>query len=310
MASVFSSNTLIGLIDKHTDKIDVQDKINIILTPSFYWVKRAYLEVKFASIALKYAPSIFEGMLPEGNYAYYVVKTKEDYVFFAYEPDEIISFLESKGVESTQVSGVYFAQNEMEELSSPVECNEEDVLVMHKGTLIQLNKHLVDTSSLSAYDNKEQELSKHKVTLHKSSVTHSFKELVPLFSVLSLLIVLYATQLFFTYSQQQALNAQSSVFSHYKLPPTFLQNSSIEKKLSKDFKAQRSFRQLMSSLLKFPMSQRQGIKSLNYDKGLFKIIFQMSETTQLKELKSHLIKSVGTLADVSIEKNSMRIKIK
>lgn len=309
MASFFSSNAVIGLIDKNTGRIKVEDKINIILTPSFYWIKRAYLEVNFTSSALKYAPSIFEGMLPEGNYSYYAVKTKKEYMFFAYDPDEIISSLKAKGITASQISGIYFAQNEMHNIKAPVQCNKEDAVVVYNDTVLQVPKYLVDESSLKRNLDEIKELSKHKITLHKSSVTHSIKELAPVLSVLGMLIVLYTTQLFFTYKQQQKLESQGSVFQEYKLPLTFVQNSSIEKKLRSSFKAQTSFRKLIFSILKLPLSQRQRIKSLSYEKELFTIVFEMQDYARLRDIELHLHKSLGKLVKIDIEKNVMRVKI-
>ena len=309
MASIFTSNAVIGLIDKSTGKIKVEDKINIILTPSFYWIKRAYLEVRFSSAALKYAPSIFEGMLPEGHYSYYAVKTKKEYIFFAYDPDEIISSLKAKGIEAAQIAGIYFAQNEMHSIKAPVQCNKEDAIVVHNDTVLQVPKYLVDESSLKRSLDEIKELSKHKITLHKSSITHSIKELAPLLSVLGMLIVLYTTQLFFTYSKQQELTSQASVFQEYKLPLTFVQNSSIEKKLRSNFKAQTSFRKLIFSILKLPLSQRQRIQSLSYEKELFKIVFEMQDYARLRDIELHLHKSLGKLVKIDIDKNVMRVKI-
>ncbi len=68
VTKLFNRSSVIGLIDKYTAKVNVKDRINIILTPSYYWVKRAVLEVPFTFQALKYAPSIFEGILPEGHF--------------------------------------------------------------------------------------------------------------------------------------------------------------------------------------------------------------------------------------------------
>lgn len=310
MASIFNSNKVIGLIDKHTGKIEVEDKINIILTPSFYWVKRAYLEVKFTSMALKYAPSIFEGILPKGDYAYYAVKTKKEYIFFAYDPDEIISSLQAKGIQASQIAGIYFAQNELLNITNPIQCNSKDALVVHNGTVLQVRKYLVDESSLKHSLDEIKELSKHKVTLHKSSVTHSLKELAPILFVLGLLIVLYAVQLFFTYSQQQKVQSQPSVFREYSLPATFMQNSSIEKKLRKSFKAQKSFRKLIFAILKLPLSQRQRIENLSYEKELFKITFEMDDYARLRDVELHLQESLGKLVSIDIDKNMMRVKIK
>jgi len=305
-----NSNSLITLIDKQTHKVDVVDKINIVLTPSFYWVKKAYLEVKFTSAALKYAASIFEGMLPEGDYAYYVVKKKDGFVFFAYNPDEIISSLKNKGIAASQISGIYFAENEMDTITSPVSCNHDDVIVLHNETVLQVKKYLVDASDIKESLDNVKQLSKHKITLHKSSVTHSLKELRPLLVVLGMLIVLYATQLFFTQAQYSEIVEKPSVFKEYKLPATFIQNSSIEKKLKKDFKAQKSFRKLVFSILKLPLSQRERINVLSYDKEQFKIVFGADDFSGLAKVKSHLEKSLGSLVKIEINKNIMQVKIK
>ena len=301
---------MIGLIDKQTAKVNVVDKINIILTPSFYWVKKAFLEVKFSSAALKYAPSIFEGMLPEGDYAYYVVKKKDGFMFFAYDPDEIIQSLKNKGLNASQISGIYFAQNELENISSPVSCNHDDVIVLHDETVLQVKKYLVDESTVVQNIDDVKQLSKHKIILHKSSVAHSIKELRPLLLTLGALIVLYATQLFFSYQQYESVSQKPSVFKEYKLPLTFIQNSSIEKKLSKNFKAQKSFRKLVFAILKLPLSQRERINTLSYDKEQFKIVFEADNFARLKDVKLSLEKSLGNLVKVEITKNIMQVKIK
>ncbi len=301
---------MIGLIDKKTGKIKVEDKISIILTPSYYWVKRAFLEVKFTSAALKYAPSIFEGMLPAGDYAYYAVKTKKEYIFFAYDPDQIIASLKAKGIQAAQIAGIYFAQNEMLEITAPIQCNKEDVIVVQNDTVLQVRKYLVDESTVKRSLDDIQELSKHKITLHKSSITHSIRELAPVLSVLGALIVLYTAQLFFTYSQQQELKAQSSVFSEYNLPPTFVQNSSIEKKLKNSFTSQKSFRQFVYAILQLPLSERQYIENLSYEKELFTVVFKMEEYTRMQEIEGELKKSLGKQVKIVIDKNIMQVKIK
>ena len=306
----FKSNKVIGLIDKHTGKIKVVDKINIILTPSYYWMKRAFLEVKLSSSALKYAPSIFEGMLPEGDYAYYVVKSKDEFIFFAYNPDEIISSLKQKGIIASQIAGIYFAQNEMGDITAPIQCNKNDVIVLHNETILQVKKYLVDETTLKRSLEDIKQLSKHKITLHKISVTHSVKELTPIIAALAALIILYTVQLFLTYEQQNVIEAQPSVFREYKLPNTFVQNESIEKKLRKSFKAQKSFRKLIFSILKLPLSQRQKISSLSYEKEAFIIAFDMENYARLRDIELQLRKDLGKLVKIDINKNIMKVKIK
>lgn len=297
------------LVDKHMRKMTVYSRVDIILTPSLYWIKRAYFEVHFVSQALKYAPSVFEGILPEGNYAYFAVKTKKEYLMFAYDPDVIIATLAEHGIQSSQIGDVYFAQNEFADITVPLRCNENDVLVLHDDTILQVPESLVDESTIQDEMDEIKHLSKHKVTLYKSSIRHSFKELAPVMSVLGGLILLYTTQLFFTYQQKAKVDALPSVFQEYKLPSTSIQNASIEKKLLNDFKAQKSFRQLTNAILTLPLSAAERIESISYEKELYKIVFEGQGQKGLSEIALHLEKSLGKLVKVEVEKNMMRIQI-
>ena len=310
LTKLFNRSSVIGLIDKHTAKVSVKDKIDIILTPSYYWVKRAVLEVPFTFQALKYAPSIFEGMLPEGHFSYSVVKVKKEYLFFAYNADEIIKSLKEKGIDASQISGVYLAQNELRNLNAPIACNEKDVLVTHQNTLLQVPKSLVDESIIKRNMDEVKTLSRNKIALYKSSVTHSLKELTPLIYALSAFIVLYAVQLFFTYSEHEKIAALPSVFKEYKLPQTLIQNSSIEKQLRGDFTDQKSFRKIIFTILQLPLSQRQKITTVSYEKNTFKIIFEMQDYARLRDIELSFKKSLGKLVKVDIDKNIMTVKIK
>lgn len=311
MSSLFKSNKVIALVDKRTGKIKVEEKIDIVLAPSFYWVKRAFLEVKFVSAALKYAPSIFEGILPEGHYAYYALKEDNNtFLFFAYNPDEIIAAIKDKGINSFQVSGIHFAQNELQSISQPIQCNSKDVLVMHNKTILQVKRYMVDETTIKRSLDDIKQLSKHKIVLHKSSVTHSMKALAPIMGALAALILLYATQLFFTYSQQQEIMEKPSVFKEYRLPETFMQNSSIEKKLRQSFKVQKSFRKLVHAILQLPLTQRQRIESLQYEKNRFVIVFGMDDFARLRDVELSLKNSLGSLVKIEINKNALEVKIK
>ncbi len=311
MTSFFQSNKVIALVDKRTGKIKVEERIDIVLSPSLYWIKRAFLEVKFVSAALKYAPSIFEGILPEGHYDYYALKEENNtFVFFAYNPDEIIAAIKEKGISASQVAGIYFAQNELQSISQPIKCNSKDVLVMHNHILLQVKRYLVDESTIKRELDDIKQLSKHKIVLHKSSVTHSMKALAPIMGALAALILLYATQLSFTYIQQQKVLEEPSVFKAYRLPETFMQNSSIEKKLRQSFKVQKSFRGVVHAILQLPLNQRERIESIQYEKDSFTIMFGMDDNARLREVEQSLKQSLGDLVKIDIDKNSMQVKVR
>ncbi len=235
---------------------------------------------------------------------------KKEYLFFAYNADEIIKSLKDKGIEASQISGVYLAQNEFKHLSSPIACNDKDVLVIHHNTLLQVPKSLVDESTVKRSMDEIKTLSRNKITLYKSSVTHSLKELTPLMYALGSFIVLYTAQLFFTYSEHAKISALPSIFKEYKLPQTLIQNNSIEKRLRSEFTAQKSFRKIIFTILQLPLSQREKISTVMYQKNTFKIIFDMQDYARLRDIELNFKKSLGKLVKVDIDKNIMTVKIK
>jgi hypothetical protein len=101
-----------------------------------------------------------------------------------------------------------------------------------------------------------------------------------------------------------------SVFKEYKLPQTLIQNNSIEKRLRGEYTDQKSFRKIIFTILQLPLSQRQKITSVLYEKNLFKITFEMQDYARLRDIKLSFKKSLGKLVKVDINKNIMTVKIK
>ena len=80
-------------LDPSSDISSVEEKVNVILSPSLYWVKKLSLPLKKASEAHKLLPSIFEETLPLGNYNYSVYKKGDDFFAFAYDDKAIFRHL-------------------------------------------------------------------------------------------------------------------------------------------------------------------------------------------------------------------------
>jgi len=110
--------------------------VNIMLTPQLYTIKREEIPVKYSYQAKRIAPSLFDGLLEEPEaYKYFVVKEDEDWLFIAYNPEEIKVLLEEKGILAEQVSKIYFAEQAVEQFSRPVLLGEKEALVNLGGTM-------------------------------------------------------------------------------------------------------------------------------------------------------------------------------
>ena len=112
------------------------DGVNIMLTPQFYTIKREDIPVKYSYQAKRIAPSLFDGLLenPEG-YKYFVSKEDEDWLCIAYNPEEIKTFLEQKGILPEQVSKIYFAEQSAGRFIHPVLLGDKEALVNLDGTM-------------------------------------------------------------------------------------------------------------------------------------------------------------------------------
>jgi len=94
-------------------------KVDIILSPEFYWVRIFEIPVKNIFQAKQIIPTLFEDLIDEnGDLSYQVIKLEENkYLCFAYINQKIFEAIKESGLNLSLVNRVYFAQNECKEFS-------------------------------------------------------------------------------------------------------------------------------------------------------------------------------------------------
>jgi hypothetical protein len=126
-----------------------------MITPQFYTLKKEKLPLKYLYQAKKIASSLFDGFLDEQqNYEYFVYKHRDEWIFIAYNPKEIITFLQSKEIKTEQINKVFFVQQAVDMFTVPVVLGENELLVSLNGTVtIVPKKAIKDSSKILAFDN-------------------------------------------------------------------------------------------------------------------------------------------------------------
>ena len=148
-------------IHRDMKPVTVLNSVEIILTPQFYTFLRENLEIRFAYQAKQIAESLFDDYLDGSkSYQYHVYKCQNDWCFFAYNIEEIDTFLESIGIERHRVSKIYFAQQLEEQLAQPIKLSETQVLQTIDGTVTIIPSKLMeaDANYNRAFNLKEQKL--------------------------------------------------------------------------------------------------------------------------------------------------------
>jgi len=132
------SKTLL-LVYRNMPQQTLSDTVNIMLPPQFYTLKKETLPLKYAFQAKKIAPSLFEGLLEQGvDYDYMVYKEEDQWVFIAYNIEEVSVFLQSKGIDAAQIGKLFFAQQALHSFEHPVFLGEKDVLIAIGDVVVNL----------------------------------------------------------------------------------------------------------------------------------------------------------------------------
>ncbi|QKF78428.1 hypothetical protein [Arcobacter defluvii] len=95
-------------------KINETSKVDIILSPEFYWVRIFDIPVKNISQARAVVPTLFEDLLQDvTDLSYQVIKLETNkYLCFAYINQKIYEAIKQSGINLSLVNSIYFAQNE------------------------------------------------------------------------------------------------------------------------------------------------------------------------------------------------------
>jgi hypothetical protein len=280
-----------------------QQSYNIILSPTLYWVQKLSLPMKYVREVKKLLPSLFEDILPEGNYSYFAYKHDEQFIAFAYDDRAILSLLETKGIHAPSVAKVYFAQSLFDNISYALHIDTQSALIKKEGIWTQLPLTWVKEPQTISLENLEL---KHPVTL--SSFTHIIDPKI--FTRMSAIVLTFAL-LFFGeafFMQQQTehlLEQKSTLFEEYHLKATSMQNNALMKKYLSLHEKQTKLRQITAQLLSLKLPAQ---SSLTYIALKGKTLVATFNTKNSKEIFT-LLRSLNLEYTTKEQTNKLTIEV-
>jgi len=251
-------------LDLNSDSFEIKEKINIILSPALYWVKKIKLPVSSIRDVKKLLPSIFEDTLPDGEYSYSVYKanTESEFFIFAYEDKKILKVIEEKNISILNVIGIYFAQSELSNIDSAMKIDEKQSLYVKDEIVILVPCCWLEEKGELNLDLLT--LSKNKINIEQFAHIIDMKSLYKFSIALVLLIILVFTELFITLQKiQNVYDLKEVVFEKYNLKPTIFQNKSMLKKYTKIDEKQIKIREYLSYILTIKLKENEKITFIN-----------------------------------------------
>lgn len=255
-------------LDPHTELVVSDDKLNIILSPSLYWVKKVNLPLKYARDAKKLLASLFEDLLPEGIYSYSVYKVPSidgEFFIFAYEDKTILDLLQKQGITSSNISSIHFAQSELDSLEGAMKINETQSIYVKDSVVTLVPCCWIEESG--SLDLSDVTLSKHTITLAQFGHIVDNSSLVKIGAIVSAFIVLIWVELFIVNNDISKIQEETSqIFTKHNLKPTMFQNKSLLKKYKTIHNNQTKLREEFTENLKM-----KNIKYITYKNNILKV---------------------------------------
>ncbi len=248
MFSKFDNKIDTIFLDIESNNFNTTDKVNIILSPSLYWVKKIKLPVKSVREVKPLLKSIFEDILPDGVYSYDVYKSYDDFFVFAYEDKKILELIEQKGLNPSQVNHIYFAQSELANISGAMKINKTQSIYVKDGIVVLLPCCWIkESGQLHLGDLK---LSKNHIDIKQYNHIVDEKTLYTLLGVSMLFTFLVLFEYIITVKNVDKITKmKDEVFQTYSLKPTMMQNKSMLKQYEKINTKQTNLRTYIASVL-------------------------------------------------------------
>lgn len=250
-------------VDSNSADFHIESSVNVILSPSLYWVKKVSLPLQSLREVKSLLESLFEDMLPEGRYSYEAYKFGDEYFIFAYEDKYILDLLAQKGVPASKINGVYFAQNEFLHLEEAKKIDESEVILVKDDIVILLPAKF--TAAQNMLDVTEIKLSKHRITLKQFGHILNEKSLYTIVALFVVLLLLVATEYIITLNKIDKLQTQrDNIFHKYELKPTMMQNRSLLKGYEESYKRQMQLRKVLAVVLGMHLKPKHKVKFIAY----------------------------------------------
>lgn len=210
-------------------KIETNSKVDIILSPEFYWVRVFELPVKTVSAAKQVLPTLFEDILETVNeLSYQVIKLEENrYLCFAYINKKIYEAIKSSGINLALVNSVYFAQNECKDYEQ-FSVDDKAFLYTNDNILVKVPNALL-SQNVNLNDNLENiTLSSNKVDIKLYNNLLSPKQIN---MIIIACLIICSINVFKIFDYQKSLNLVEENIEKIKanssMPSSLLQVNSI-----------------------------------------------------------------------------------
>jgi hypothetical protein len=238
-----------------------------VLSPKFYWVRKATLPVKKIYQAKKIVPSFFSDILPEGDYKYKIIKKDNEFLLFAYQENKIIEAIKKSGIDMALVNKIFFSQIQFSTFGA-IDIGHECILSLRDDIVIKTPKFifLEDVPTIDIqYAIRNITKSRTFITVGDYAKKVSLNISNKLIWLLSFIMIFYFIEYIFIKNEiTQLVLEKEKVIKTYKLPASSIQLKSILQSLNKKRTQSINSRKNLALLLQTPIKDGDILKKVSF----------------------------------------------
>ncbi|XPV67455.1 MAG: hypothetical protein ACNI25_09015 [Halarcobacter sp.] len=277
-------------------------KVDIIISPEFYWIRKFEIPVKTEAQARHVLPTLFEDIVNDTTTLTYQVKKLKDnqYLCFAFNNKVVYEAIKKAMIPISNVSSLYFAQNECKEFNA-FEVDNQKFMYTSDEILIKVpNQLLSETVDLNRVLNNIK-LSNHKVQIKLYNDYIDTKFYYSIFTILGILIILNGVKYFAYNSEENTLEQNIEKTKKInKLPASSIQTKSILNRYKTVVESEDEKREAIDYILAY---KKFNLKSFSLDKENISLEYIGADK---KQVESYL---KAKFKDISTSLNSLVLKV-
>ncbi|MDR1460728.1 MAG: hypothetical protein LBI78_03710 [Campylobacteraceae bacterium] len=287
------------------------DIFDIVLSPKYYWTKMEELPVKYAFQAKEYAPSVFDGFIPKGDYSYKAIKQDGKFLLFAYDAKDILERLESLGIKPSHVRNTYFAQTEFANYPLAIKVDNENSLITHNEKVIKMPLSLAKEHVSMNEVLQTLKPSKNIIKLGKFNRFYEKQgALKGIIYVLAILIAIFLGELLYlSHLLSSQENRKDEILKQYSLPSTEIQLNALLKQQEKTNKQQSVIRENMSKIFGFSLLQNEYFKNIEVNQMQISIVLHVNDKSRSAVVRDYFQKSF-IIYEFTDDTDDIKIKLR
>lgn len=240
--------TVILDTEENLEQYDPKIPINLIISPSLYWIKETELIWKSTKEASKYSQSLFDYLIADQNYDFFVFQASDKFIYIAYEKEKIATHLKLLNLQNSQIKNIFFAQSEFQNATKPIKISGTKSFLVDDEVVYCVPNDLCDES-----DNLDTFLQDHYFSKNSFSI-EAFEEdfidnkmMITTWILLFVSISILVFNIFLNTKQtKHLLQEREVILKNYSIDESFSKVTAIKNSLQKIEQKQTSLREKIS----------------------------------------------------------------